>query len=266
MTPDFTSHQVLVAFLVCVGAAAATIIGSVFIIRANVENPRLLSFGLAFAAGAMVYVSLVEIFVKSISAYTSVYGDPMGYKIATLAFFGGMGLLVLLDKLVPNPHASMDHHPHGESQKQLKRVGMMAALAITAHNVPEGMATFFATLDDPVVGAPLAFAIAVHNVPEGVSIAIPVYYATGSKWKALGAVTISALAEPLGAILGFAILAPFLNQAVYGGVFGAIAGAMVFLALDELLPAAKRYSSGHETAYGLIMGMAALALSLVLFK
>lgn len=268
MTPDPSFHQVLVAFTVCAGAALATIIGSVFIIRAKVDNPRLLAFGLAFAAGAMVYVSLVEIFVKSVAAYTSVYGDPMGYKVATLAFFGGMALLVMLDRLVPNPHGCMDKtHGGGDcGGPQLKRVGLMAALAITAHNVPEGMATFFATLDDPVVGAPLAMAIAVHNIPEGVSIAIPVYYATGSRAKAFGAVGISALAEPLGAAVGYAVLAPFLSPAVYGAVFGAIAGAMVFLSLDELLPAAKRYSTGHETAYGLVLGMAALALSLVLFK
>lgn len=264
MTSAYSAEQVLVAFAVCAGAALATIIGSVFILRAKTENPRLLAFGLAFAAGAMVYVSLVEIFVKSVNAFTAVHGDPMGYKLATLSFFGGMALLVALDRLVPNPHGDMQAQK-GEGEK-LKRVGLMAALAITAHNVPEGMATFFATLDDPVVGAPLAIAIAVHNIPEGVSIAIPVYYATGSKKKALGAVSISALAEPLGAALGYAVLAPFLTQGVFGAVFGAIAGAMVFLSMDELLPAAKRYSQGHETAYGLVLGMAALALSLVLFK
>ncbi|NBX65803.1 MAG: zinc transporter ZupT [Proteobacteria bacterium] len=260
----YDTSQISLAFAVCVGAALATIIGSVFILRAKVDNPRLLAFGLAFAAGAMVYVSLVEIFVKSVTAFTSIHGDPDGYKFATLAFFGGMALLVALDRLVPNPHG--DIQVKGEEGAKLKRVGLMAALAITAHNVPEGMATFFATLDDPVVGAPLAIAIAVHNIPEGVSIAIPVYYATGSRMKALGAVTISALAEPLGAAVGYAVLAPYLTPSVFGAVFGAIAGAMVFLSMDELLPAAKRYSTGHETAYGLVLGMAALALSLVLFK
>lgn len=259
----YSFDALALAFAMCVGAALATIIGSVFVIRAKAENPKLLAFGLAFAAGAMVYVSLVEIFVKSVNAFTGVYGDPAGYKYATIAFFCGVAFLVFLDRVIPNPHCGMEHE--GDAGK-LKRVGLMAALAITAHNIPEGMATFFATLDDPVVGAPLAAAIAVHNIPEGVSIAIPVFYATGSRAKALGAVTISALAEPLGAALGYAVLAPFLSPAVFGAVFGGIAGAMVFLALDELLPAAKRYTTGHETAYGLVAGMAALALSLVLFR
>jgi len=261
------SGDVFLAFAVCTGAALATVIGSVTLVGAKAENPRLLAFGLAFAAGAMIYVSLVEIFFKSVLAYTEVYGDKDGYRNATLAFFCGVGLLVALDRFLPNPHGTLDHH-EAEVDKQihLKRVGLMAAIAITAHNVPEGMATFFATLDDPVVGLPLGLAIAVHNIPEGVSIAIPVYYATGSRKAAFGAVAISAMAEPLGAAVGYAVLAPFLSQAVYGGVFGVIAGAMVFLSLDELWPAAKRYSTGHETTYGLIAGMAALALSLVLFK
>lgn len=263
----YSFEQVSVAFAVCVAAALATIVGSVFVVRAKADNPRLLAFGLAFAAGAMVYVSLVEIFVKSVAGFSAMHGDVTGYKLATLSFFGGVVLLAALDRLVPNPHGDFERAKMaGDDQARLKRVGLMAALAITAHNVPEGMASFFATLDDPVVGAPLAFAIAVHNIPEGVSIAIPVYYATGSRMKALGAVTLSALAEPLGAIVGYALLAPYLTQGVFGAVFGAIAGAMVFLAMDELLPAAKRYSTGHETAYGLVLGMAALALSLVLFK
>lgn len=260
-------NDVWLAFAVCVGAALATMIGSAVIILSKIENPRLLSFGLAFAGGAMVYVSLVEIFGKSVQSFSAAYGDVTGYQVATLAFFAGVGLLVLMDRLLPNPHAMLEHHAaEVDNKKHLKRMGLMAALAITAHNVPEGMATFFATLDDPAVGMSLAVAIAVHNIPEGVSIAIPVYYATKSRWLAFGAVSVSALAEPLGAVIGFAVLAPYLSDAVYGWVFGVIAGAMVFLAMDELLPAAKRYSSGHETPYGLVLGMAIMALSLVMFK
>lgn len=261
----FFSTPVLIAFGVCLAAALATVLGSVFVLNANRSNPRLLAFGLAFAGGAMVYVSLVEIFGKSLAAFTQAYGPKTGYTAATLAFFGGVFLLAIIDRLIPNPHEGMDtkdvahHHNIG-------RVGLLAAAAITAHNFPEGLATFFATLENPLVGAPLAAAIAIHNIPEGVSIAIPVYYATGSKRKAVMASAISAAAEPAGAIIGYLILAPFLSPAVFGAVFGVIAGVMVFLALDELMPEAKRYSTGHEAAYGMVIGMAALAFSLVLFK
>lgn len=121
-------------------------------------------------------------------------------------------------------------------------------------------------LDSPGIGAPLAAAIAIHNIPEGIAIAVPVYFATRNKWYAVGASLISGLAEPLGALIGYALLAPYLSQTVFGTVFGMIAGVMVFLALDELLPAAKRYAQGHETVYGLVSGMAVLALSMILFK
>ena len=148
----------------------------------------------------------------------------------------------------------------------LASVGFFAAIAITAHNFPEGLATFLATLDNPVIGTSLAAAIAIHNIPEGISIAIPVYYATRSRKKAILATLLSALAEPAGAIIGYTLLAPFLGPIVFAIVFGMIAGAMVFLALDELLPTAKRYGKGHETVYGIVAGMAVLAISLILFK
>lgn len=259
--------NVLIAFGICFLAAAATVLGSAVLFNTKEQNPRSLSFGLSFAGGAMVYISLVEILVKSQMAFGLEHADKTAYALATLAFFVGIGIIVMLDLLLPNPHEGLDKHDFEDnSRKHIARVGVMAAIAITAHNFPEGMATFFATLDDPAVGLPLAVAIAIHNIPEGVSIAIPVYFATNSKIKAIGACAISAMAEPVGAALGYFMLEPFLSQSLYGWIFGIIAGVMVFLALDELLPAAKKYAKGHETVYGMIAGMGAIALSLVLFR
>lgn len=265
---NYFTPEALFAFALCTGAALATIIGSAVVIGAKESNPRLLAFGLAFAGGAMVYISLIEIFGKSVTGFSQLYADEKAYSFATLAFFGGVMLVVLLDRFVPNPHATLNTQSQTLTapSESIRRVGIMAAIAITAHNVPEGMATFFAALDDPVVGLPLAIAIAIHNIPEGVSIAIPVYYATGSKKTALFATAGSAMAEPLGALIGYLVLAPFLTPVVYAVTFGIIAGVMVFLALDELLPAAKKYATGHETTYGMIIGMAAIALSLVLMR
>ncbi len=263
----YFTPEALLAFALCAGAALATVIGSAVMIGAHHSNPRLLAFGLAFAGGAMVYISLVEIFGKSFLGFTALYADNPAYTYATLSFFAGIVLVAAIDRLVPNPHATLSMaEGAAPSPHVLKRLGIMAALAITAHNVPEGMATFFAALDDPAVGAPLAIAIAIHNIPEGISIAIPVYYATHSKKAAILATAGSALAEPLGALLGYLILGPFLSPLVYAITFGMIAGVMVYLALDELLPTAKRYASGHETTYGMILGMAAIALSLVLLR
>jgi zinc transporter, ZIP family len=274
----------LVALGITVGAGLATVLGSFLVVFARRTNTRVLAFGLAFAAGAMVYVSLVEIFVKSQLALEALYPAKTAYAYATLWFFAGVLLLAVIDRMVANPHAVMDEaslHPAGVAVKPvvsmidralppdpalIRRVGVMAALAITAHNLPEGLATFFATLESPTIGLPLAMAIAIHNIPEGVSIAVPIYYATGSKAKAVLACFLSGLAEPLGALVGYLLLAPFLSDLVFGAVFGMIAGVMVFLALDELLPAARQYARGHETVYGMVLGMASLALSLVLFK
>ncbi len=261
----FFSTNVWIALAICAGAAAATMLGGVSVLRSQSASPRLLAFGLAFAGGAMVYISLVEIFVKSIQAFSQSFPDKQAYSYATLSFFGGVLLLILIDHFIPNPHNELAD-PHTKDKAHLRRVGLLAALAITAHNFPEGMATFFATLDNPAVGLSLAVAIAVHNIPEGVSIAIPVYYATGSRKITLLACLASSVAEPVGALIGYLILAPFLSPPVFGAVFGIIAGVMVFLSMDELLPAAKRYASKHDAVYGMVLGMACIALSLVLFR
>ncbi len=268
MTEPATS-TLIVALLVTLGAGLATGLGGILVLVAKAPSARLLAFGLAFAGGAMVYVSLSEILNKSIGSFTLAYGDAAGFSYGTLAFLAGVLLIVVIDRLIPNPHEGLktdDPFFREHNREYIKRVGLLTAVAITAHNFPEGLATFFAMLDDPAVGLPLAFAISIHNIPEGISIAVPVYYATGRKDYAIVASLLSGLAEPVGAIIGYLLLAPFLSDAVFGAVFGIIAGVMVFLALDELLPTAKRYAKGHETVYGLVSGMAVLALSLVLFK
>lgn len=266
---DIAMQNWWIALAVTTAAGLATGFGSLLVLFAKAPNARLLAFGLAFAGGAMVYVSLGEILNKSILSFTLAYGDTAGFTWGTLSFLAGVLLIVTIDRLVPNPHERLevdDPYFRQHNRDYVKRVGLLTAVAITAHNFPEGLATFFATLEDPAVGMPLAFAIAIHNIPEGIAIAVPVYYATNNKMYAFVACLLSGLAEPIGALLGYAVLRPYLSDAVFGAVFGVIAGVMVFLALDELLPAAKRYAKGHETVYGLVSGMGVLAISLVLFK
>jgi ZIP family zinc transporter len=268
MVIDTSLDNVLLALSVTAAAGLATVVGSFLVFASKTPSPRLLSFGLAFAGGAMVYISLSEILPKSVTAFTHLHGDSKGFAFATIAFLSGMLLMAALDRLMPNPHEHLEEEAavKNVSHDHLKRVGLLTAIAITAHNLPEGLATFFAMLDSPSLGIPLAFAIAIHNIPEGISIAIPVYFATNSRMTAFVACLLSGFAEPVGAALGGLFLAPYLTQDVFGGVFGAIAGVMVFLALDELLPAAKQYAKGHETVYGIIGGMAVMAASLIMFR
>lgn len=259
--------HVLMAFGITLAAGLATMLGSALVFFQKTPSPRVLAFGLAFAAGAMVFVSLTEIFGKSVDSFSEV--SSAGFSWATAAFLTGLLAILALDRLIPNPHETLDvNDPRflDKNQSYLRRIGLMSAFAITAHNFPEGLATFFATLESPTLGAPLAFAIAVHNIPEGISIAAPIYFATQNKRLTVLACLISGLAEPLGAVMGYFILKPFLSPEIFGWVFGIIAGAMVFLAMDELLPAAKRYSDGHETVYGLVGGMGVIAISLALFN
>ncbi|OOS23291.1 zinc transporter ZupT [Moraxella porci DSM 25326] len=259
--------HVLMAFGITLAAGLATVLGSALVFFQKTPSPRVLAFGLAFAAGAMVFVSLTEIFGKSVDSFSEV--SSAGFSWATAAFLTGLLAILALDRLIPNPHETLDvNDPRflDKNQSYLRRIGLMSAFAITAHNFPEGLATFFATLESPTLGAPLAFAIAVHNIPEGISIAAPIYFATQNKRLTVLACLISGLAEPLGAVMGYFILKPFLSPEIFGWVFGIIAGAMVFLAMDELLPAAKRYSDGHETVYGLVGGMGVIAISLALFN
>lgn len=257
------------AFALTTAAGMATPAGSLLVVFSRRPDPRLLAFGLAFAGGAMVYVSLAEILDKAIASLTVGHGERLGLTYATLWFLAGILLVALLDHVVPNPHETLDKQDPALRQQApgtVRRLGLLSTAAITAHNFPEGMATFFATLESPSLGLPLAFAIAIHNIPEGIAIAVPVYFATGSKRCAFAASLLSGLAEPVGAGIGYFALSGSLSQGTFGAVFGLIAGIMVFLALDELLPAAKRYAQGHETVYGLVIGMASIALSLVLFK
>jgi ZIP family zinc transporter len=144
------------------------------------------------------------------------------------------------------------------------RVGVFTALAIAIHNFPEGLATFLSAIKDPSLGIPIAIAIAIHNIPEGIAVAVPIYHATGNKKKAFGYSFLSGIAEPVGALLGFTLLRVFFNDLIFGIVFSGVAGIMVYISLDELLPSAEKYGEHHLSIIGLVAGMSVMALSLLI--
>ncbi|MFD2654697.1 zinc transporter ZupT [Gracilibacillus thailandensis] len=262
---------VALAFSLTLLAGLATGVGSILAFFTSNTNTKFLSWALGFSAGVMIYVSMVEIFVKAQDSLVGELGETTGSWLTVIGFFAGMILIALIDKFIPkqgNPHElkkveDMNKNPNGDGS--LLKMGMFTALAIAIHNFPEGIATFTAALQDPGLGIAIAVAIAIHNIPEGIAVSVPIYFSTGDKKKAFKLSFLSGLAEPIGALAAFLFLMPFLSDVLFGMIFAAVAGIMVFISLDELLPAAKKYDEAHTSIYGLITGMAVMALSLLLF-
>lgn len=264
---------VLFAFALTLFAGLATGIGSALALFTKRTNTKFLSLALGFSAGVMIYVSFVEIFFKAKIILSDAYGVKSGTIYTVLAFFGGMVLIAIIDKLVPSVENPHEMHKVEEinavdlKRKKLARMGIFTAIAIAIHNFPEGLATFMAGLSDPNLGIAIAVAIAIHNIPEGIAVSVPVYYATGNRKKAFWLSFLSGLAEPVGALVGYLILLPFIDNSeiLMGVIFAGVAGIMVFISFDELLPAAEEYGEHHLSIYGLVAGMAVMAFSLLLF-
>ncbi|HGG0110403.1 TPA: zinc transporter ZupT, partial [Campylobacter jejuni] len=281
-------EQIFIAMLLTLFAGFSTAIGSIIAFFSRKDDLRVLSLGLGFSAGVMIYISFMEILPIALKDFKNHYDSHWAELLGLACFFGGILISLLIDKLIPedvNPHEPKEDlselkicplpqkgqnppkfHPgeklHQINTKALKRTGIFTALAIAIHNFPEGFATFISSLDNLTLGIAIAIAVAIHNIPEGLAVSLPIYHATGDKKKAFIYSALSGFAEPLGAFVGALILLPFIGDLTLAISFAVIAGIMVFISLDELLPAAKTYDKAHDSLYGLIAGMAIMALSL----
>ena len=275
-------ENILFAFGLTLIAGLSTGIGSVIAFFAKKTNKKFLSISLGFSAGVMIFVSMIEIYQKAQEALVADLGQKPGAWITAIAFFGGIFLIAIIDKLIPsaeNPHEPSNVLADCEScgdcevcvkeqkkeKNKLMRMGLFTALAIAIHNFPEGMATFVSAFQEPELAIPIVAAIAIHNIPEGISVSVPIYQATGSRKQAFLYSLLSGLAEPIGALVGWLILIPFMSDAVYGVIFAGVAGIMVFISVDELLPSAREYGEHHLSIYGMIAGMMVMSVSLLLF-
>jgi len=265
------NENVLLAFAMTALAGLSTGIGGAIAFFAKKTNTKFLAVSLGFSAGVMIYVSMIEIFFKAQDSLTATLGEKVGSIVTVAAFFGGMFFIGSIDRLIPHKDNPHEFHKTEDIEKantvndKLMRTGMFTALAITIHNFPEGLATFVSALQEPALAIPIVVAIAIHNIPEGIAVWVPIYYATGNKKKAFLYSFASGLSEPVGAVIGYLILLPFMSDMVYGILFAAVAGIMVFISFDELLPAAREYGEHHLSIYGLIGGMLIMAISLLLF-
>jgi ZIP family zinc transporter len=261
------SSQILLAFTLTVVAGLSTGIGSLIALIAKKTNKSFLSISLGFSAGIMIYVSFMEMMPQGFEELTSAYGEKTGTLYLILAFFAGILFINLIDFLIPeqiNPH-EVHKVEEMDVQRKLKRTGTMVALSIAVHNFPEGIATFTSALGSLDIAVPITIAIAIHNIPEGIAVAVPIYHATGNRKKAFWYSFLSGLAEPLGALIAFFFLMQFWTPAVTGLVLAAVAGIMVFISLDELLPSAEKYGKHHLSITGVVLGMLLMAFSLYLF-
>ena len=265
-------NNVLFALGLTLFAGLSTGIGSLIGFMSKQFNPRFLTIALGFSAGVMIYVSMIEIFVKAKDSLTVSFGDKMGYVLTVVSFFAGIAVIALIDKLIPsyeNPHEMNVEQKikdsTDEQKSKLMRMGMFSALAIGIHNFPEGLATFMSGLTNPTLGVSIAVAIAIHNIPEGLAVSAPIFYATKSRKKAFVLSFLSGLAEPIGALIGYFVLRSIFNEATFGVIFASVAGIMVYISLDELLPTAEEYGEHHLAIGGLIVGMFIMAVSLLLF-
>ncbi len=261
------NNPIYFAFGLTLLAGLCTGVGSVLSLLYKKFNPKFLGAMLGLSAGVMLYVSFVEIINKARISLIAVSGEKLGAIYTVVGFFGGILAIILIDKLMPS-HEHEEQHLHTtkeQEDKKLYRLGLFSALALAIHNFPEGLATFMSAINEPSYGISIAFAVAVHNIPEGIAVAVPIYYATKSRKKAFWYSFLSGLAEPIGAVIGYFILKQFFDDSVFGIIFSGVAGIMVYISLNELIPTAKEYAGQKITMYGVLIGMFIMAISLLLF-
>lgn len=260
-------NEILTGLILTAIAGLATGVGSCIAFFAKRSDTKFLSCSLGFSGGVMIYISLVELLASAQADLSNIMGKRPGSLTGIAAFFGGILLAMAIDKLIPkheNPHEvrKLEEMTSPIHKDKLIRSGQLFAIAIAVHNFPEGMAVFTSALTDPVTGISIALAVAIHNIPEGITVSVPIYHATGSKKKAFYYSFLSGLAEPFGALVAWAFLLPFLTPVLMSVTFAAVAGIMVFISFDELLPLAEEYGEHHLAITGLVLGMLVMALTL----
>jgi len=268
-------NDITFAFLLTIIAGTATGVGGLAILFSKKRSKKFLSICLSFSAGVMLYISFGEILSEAIEDLEYAFGDGTGYLAATVAFFAGILLVAAIDKFIPHNDEIdelSDYTGQGsdtalieKDKQELKRTGVMAAIAIAIHNLPEGIVIFMAALHDPALGVAIALAIILHNIPEGISTAAPIYYSTGSKAKAFLFAFGTGYIQVVGALIAWFLMRNVFDdmEAVFGIAFAVVAGIMVYVAIHQLLPAAQKFGKHHMVMKWLFTGMAVMAVSLV---
>jgi ZIP family zinc transporter len=256
----FTTEAIR-ALLMSVIAGLSTIIGALIIFYVKNKNGKMLAISLGFAAGVMLSVSLADLFPNAHQLIAAEVGKLLGTLISVLAMVVGIVIAALLDMLVP--HEEFDDETGDKPHKNLLRVGFVSMLAIALHNFPEGIATFMASYRDITLGLAIVVAISLHNIPEGISIAAPIYFATGSKKKTLKYTFLAGIAEPIGGIIAFLVLQPFMNDIILGIMFSLVSGIMIYIAVEELIPSSRQYGFDRSALIATLSGIILMPLTFI---
>ena len=260
-------HQHIAAFALTLIAGLATMLGASLSFFVKSKNLRILAIGLGFSAGVMIYLALTEILTES-KEFTSIYFGEYSHIITFVSFFVGIGLAALIDYFLPAHFGSelIDQNPHdiSEDDERITKAGLLTTIAISLHRFPEGLAMFLIASTNVTLGIPLAIAIAIHNLPEGIAIGLPMYHATGKRRYAMLFSFLAGLAGPIGALIGFILIKIFMPQMAIGILFAIVAGIMVYISLDTLLPTAREYGENHDVMGGILAGMFFIGVGLLL--
>lgn len=255
-----------IALFITFLAGMSTLLGGFMTFFIKRDNLKALSIGLGFSAGVMIYLSLTEILQSAKEMLSLSFAGHSTDVIVFFSFFAGIFIAVLIDYFMPDhietdlfsSHEACDHKCH-----RIRRAGLLTALAVAIHNFPEGIATFLVSSHDLSIGIPVALAIAIHNIPEGIAVALPIYHAGGKKRQAIFYSFLSGIAEPVGGLLGLFLLKTILPEYAIGVMYGAVAGIMVYISFDTLLPLAREYGEEHHVIIGIVSGMFLIALGLL---
>ncbi|EYU43829.1 hypothetical protein ABFS82_14G215400 [Erythranthe guttata] len=262
----FTDSPVLVALALSLLGGVSTSIGALFVVMNETPNLKMLGLLQGFAAGLMLSISFFDLAHNAINS--------IGFLKGNLWFFAGVLFFAIIAYFIPEPTIAPINDSKKKTgddggkdmmkkhRKQVLYSGIITAIGISLHNFPEGMAVFLGSMKGLRVGLNLALAIALHNVPEGVAVALPVYFATQSKWQAFKLATLSGLAEPLGVIIVAYLFPSSVSPEILEGLLGAVGGVMAFLTLHEMLPLAFDYAGQKQAVKAVFFGMAFMSASL----
>ena len=252
-------NNIIFALALSFLAGISTVLGAIIAFGTRKKSDKAITFALGFSAGVMICVSFTDLFPYAEQALMNSYGKFYGVVLTMFYMLSGMIFAMLIDRFIPSESHVIE--VNDKKHSKLFRVGFVSMIAITLHNFPEGIATFISSYQDVKLGLSITIAIAMHNIPEGIAVAMPIYYATGSKKKAFKYTLYSGLSEPIGALLAFLLLRPFINEFLLGLIFAFVMGIMLYISFEELIPSSREYGYNNLSLYSIFLGICVIPLT-----